>query len=249
MVENCRKEGCNWNKNEWKKGDGSNRSSNHTALQPAPVSSIRLSTPTCWYRYWSLPHPLSPSSPPHPKKSINKMEDERGTIQSWYNYPISICSHPSFLPLHSSFSPSQLSLPLSPARPPLCSCLFRLGWDKWERMNTLGTQGSRRAECEGQGEARGGGGVTWTRRDWPARKIKPSRWWRVMNGSHYEWFGERGAGGEEVWKGGSSDGMAEEEQMMLDVSCKKKILKKEEKRGLLQYPGCNGRVKGSAHSK
>lgn len=70
-----------------------------------------------------------------------------------------------------------------------------------------------------------------------------------MNGSHYEWFGERGAGGEEVWKGGSSDGMAEEEQMMLDVSCKKKILKKEEKRGLLQYPDCNGRVKGSAHSK
>ena len=142
---------------------------------------------------------------PTPHKKINKMEDERGKIQSWYNYPISISSHPSFLPLHSSFSPSQLSLPLSPARPPLpplCSCLFRLGWDKWERMNTLGTQGSRRAECGGQGEARGGGGVTWTRRDWPVRKIKPSRWWRVMNGSHYEWFGERGAGGEEVWKGG-----------------------------------------------
>lgn len=157
---------------------------------------------------------------------------------------------PFFLFIHLSLPLNYPSLahPLAPP-PPLCSCLFRLGWDKWERMNTLGTQGSRRAECEGQGEARGGGGVTWTRRDWPARKIKPSRWWRVMNGSHYEWFGERGAGGEEVWKGGSSDGMAEEEQMMLDVSCKKKILKKEEKRGLLQYPGCNGRVKGSARSK
>lgn len=156
---------------------------------------------------------------------------------------------PFFLFIHLSLPLNYPSLAHPLAPPPLCSCLFRLGWDKWERMNTLGTQGSRRAECEGQGEARGGGGVTWTRRDWPARKIKPSRWWRVMNGSHYEWFGERGAGGEEVWKGGSSDGMAEEEQMMLDVSCKKKILKKEEKRGLLQYPGCNGRVKGSARSK
>ncbi len=123
---------------------------------------------------------LAPIFPFLPKKS--KMEDERredggNTIQSWYNYPISISSHPSFLPLHSSFSPSQLSLTLSPTPSflLLCSCLFRLGWDKWERMNMLGTWGSRRAECEGQAEERGGGGVTWTRRDWLVRKIKPSQ--------------------------------------------------------------------------
>lgn len=144
--------------------------------------------------------------------------------QKWYNYSISISSHPSFFLLHSSFSPSQLSLTLS--LPSLCSCLFRLGWDKWERMNTLGAWGSRRAECEGQGEERGGGGVTWTCRDWLVRKIKPQQWWRVMNGSHYEWFAERrsrlgclekiGGGG---WRG--SNGMAEEEQMMLKVSCKR----------------------------
>lgn len=130
-----------------------------------------------------------------------RRDDGRNTTQSCYNFSISIRSNPSFLPLHSSFSASQLSLPPSPTPVliPLCSCLFRLGWDKWMRMNTLGTWGSRRAECEGQGEERGGGGVTWTRRDWLVRKIKPSRWWCVMNGSHYEWLAKRGAGCD-VWK-------------------------------------------------
>lgn len=129
-------------------------------------------------------HHLSPIILVLPKKS--KMEDEsredgRNTMQSWYNYSISISSHPSFLPLHSSLSPSQLSLTLSPAPSlPLCGCLFRLGWDKWESMNTLGALGSRRTECEEQGEERGGVGVTWTHL---VKKIKLRRQWHVMNGT------------------------------------------------------------------
>lgn len=171
---------------------------------PSHLSSTCLFTPTCWYHHWCLPHPPSLSDPPTSSKT-GKMEDERredgrNTRLSWYNYSISISSHPSFLSLHSSFSPSQLSLTLSPAPslPPLYGCLFRLGRDKWERMNTLGAWGSRRAECEGQGEERGGGGVTWTRCDWPVRKIKPRRWWHVMNGGHYEWFAKRRAGWD-IW--------------------------------------------------
>lgn len=144
-----------------------------------------------------------------------RRDDGRSTIQSWFNNSISISSHHSFLPLHSSFSPSQLSITLSPAPSlfPHWSRLFRLAWDKWERMNMLGTWGSRRNECDVQGEESGGGGVTWTHRDWLVRKIKPRWWWRVMNGSHYEWFAERGAG----WVGGGmgvvgcSNGMVEEE--------------------------------------
>ena len=53
----------------------------------------------------------------------------------------------------------------------------------------------------------------------------------IMNGLERE-----EQAGKRFGRGGSSDGMAEEEQMMLDVSCKKKKEKKrkekKEKRGL-----------------
>lgn len=83
--------------------------------------------------------------------------------QNTINTPIS--PHSSFLQLHLSFSPSQLSLALSPTRalPPLCGCLFRLGRDKWKGMNTLRVWGSMRAECGGGG-GRGNMNLSWLTR-------------------------------------------------------------------------------------
>lgn len=162
------------------------------------LSSTCRFTPTCWYHYWCFPHPLSLSYRPLPsKKKLNgRWEGRRWKEYNavliellHFNQLSPLLSSPSFIILSLSIIPHSLTRSL----PPLCGCLFRLGWDKWERMNTLGAWGSRRAECEGQGEERGGRGVTWTCRDWLVRKIKPGRWWRVMNGHHYEWLAERWA--------------------------------------------------------
>ena len=114
-------------------------------------------------------------------------------------------SFPSFIILSFSIIPHSTS---HSSLPSAAACL---DWDldKWERMNTLGVWGSRRAECEGRREKKGGRGVTWTRHDRLVRKIKNSQWRSAMNGSHYEWFAERG-----YWKklrGECSDEMTEDD--------------------------------------
>lgn len=119
------------------------------------------------------------------KWKIKNGEAERNVMQS-----VLISSHSSHLFLHSSFSPSQLSLVFL-ATPSLLSAagLFRLGRDKWEETEYTGSVGVKMGWAwgtkRGEGKWRGG---TWTHYDRLVRKIKPGLWWRVMNGSHYERF-------------------------------------------------------------
>lgn len=126
------------------------------------LSCARLFCPSCWYQDRCLPCPPSSTS-----SQKSKMEDERGEDGEEMPYAVlmqllhfnqlsPVHSFPSFIILSLSIIPHFLSHSLHPPG----GSLFRLGRDKWERMNTLGVWGSRRAECEGRGEELGGGGVT-----------------------------------------------------------------------------------------
>lgn len=98
--------------------------------------------------------PPTSTLPPPLKKVKWKMMKNTVLIKLLYiNQLSTFLSSPSFIILSLSI--------ISPSLFPLSSCLFRLGWDKWERMNTLGTWGSRRAECEGQGKERGNLNLPW----------------------------------------------------------------------------------------
>ena len=149
----------------WRREDASNWSCDHTALQqqPSPISPsfpphllvALLMSPTS-----TTPPPFFPFFLPKKKQKWKMREDGRKTMLSWYNYSISISSHPSpspsFIILSLSIIPRSFTPPPPPPlSSPLCGCLFRLGWDKWERVNTLGAWGSRRAECGGAGRGEG----------------------------------------------------------------------------------------------
>lgn len=142
---------------------------------------------------------------------------------------IPISFHPAHISVHSSFSPSQLSLVL--ATPSLLSAagLFRLGRDKWERLNILGAWESRRGECEGWEEGRGGGGGNLNSLWRLDRKIKPAPWWRLMNGRHYEGFAEwsdwKKKKRKTLWRWGSG-GMKEDELVMIMVPQEQETVRK-----------------------